>query len=599
MDSKQIDIIEVSEYTDAIRSTGYKDIESAMSEIVDNSIEANANNIYIIFEEQCNTGGRNKVKNIYFLDDGTGMDLDTLQRCLVLGAGTKKDRKGMGRFGVGLPQSSMYATPSVEVYSWKNGYKNSYMSFLDVNKLASKEQTGFDIPAKKDLPTLITTKYMEQDVNRHNHLFRNHGTLVVWKDCDNVKPQTYSALKKRLEFELGRRFRYFILDDKHKITIINDTDYLNGNGCFELFPNDPCFLLDKNYIMGDPNNPGKWIKYEGVSVFEPFTENHPNGVWTIDIDYIDREDNQRKHYPVTLKSSVVKKEFYDQDAFSSNPGNSEIGKQIKKLQGISIVRANREIDFGGFDFFNPNDKYIDRWWSLEISFDPVLDEVFGVSNNKQHVELIKVDDDEIDYEDNETPKPIWLQLNNTIKEEIRAMKKRNKSLRAGSRSQTKSSDSETAINNAEDNTGLETETNSSKQKENSTPEEISTSAVDVARKKGINNEDIDESIIQIISNNRVNIVYESLGEFEPFFQYRSTHGVVQCVFNADHDLYKKFISLMINDSNKRGKNCFELLFGSLVRIFDETIDEDTQKTFQKLVKKWNTKVEEYLDNLEE
>lgn len=88
---QQIDIIEISEYADAIRSTGYKDIESAISEIVDNSLEANAKNVYIIFEETIKPGeSRKKITNVYFLDDGHGMNIDTLQKCLVLGSGTKK-----------------------------------------------------------------------------------------------------------------------------------------------------------------------------------------------------------------------------------------------------------------------------------------------------------------------------------------------------------------------------------------------------------------------------------------------------------------------------------------------------------------------------
>ena len=35
---------------DALRSSGYKDAESAVSEIIDNSIEAEAKNVFVIFK---------------------------------------------------------------------------------------------------------------------------------------------------------------------------------------------------------------------------------------------------------------------------------------------------------------------------------------------------------------------------------------------------------------------------------------------------------------------------------------------------------------------------------------------------------------------
>lgn len=46
------DLINLTQYADALRSTGYKNIESAISEIIDNSIEAGAKEILIILKEK-------------------------------------------------------------------------------------------------------------------------------------------------------------------------------------------------------------------------------------------------------------------------------------------------------------------------------------------------------------------------------------------------------------------------------------------------------------------------------------------------------------------------------------------------------------------
>ena len=113
-------IVDIKNMGDALRNTGYKNIESAAAEIVDNSVEANAKDVFMIISESINPlSGRKVVTEIGFLDNGEGMNVDILGRCLGIGATTRQERKGMGRFGVGLPQASLHACPEVEVYSWQ------------------------------------------------------------------------------------------------------------------------------------------------------------------------------------------------------------------------------------------------------------------------------------------------------------------------------------------------------------------------------------------------------------------------------------------------------------------------------------------------
>ena len=108
-----------------------------------------------------------------------------------------------------------------------------------------------------------------------------------------------------------------------------------------------------------------------------------------------------------------------------------MGKYVGQLEGISVVREGREIDFGEFGFYSDKNSPFHRWWGCEISFGRDLDQVFNVSNNKQHVELIKIDG--ADYEEEEY-KPVWLQLEKIITDKITQMTNRNKELRKGSRS---------------------------------------------------------------------------------------------------------------------------------------------------------------------
>ena len=74
------DIFVIKTMGDALRNTGYKNIECAMSEIIDNSVQANSKNIIVIVSEEYNPKtGRNNISEIAFLDDGDGMTYDEIE----------------------------------------------------------------------------------------------------------------------------------------------------------------------------------------------------------------------------------------------------------------------------------------------------------------------------------------------------------------------------------------------------------------------------------------------------------------------------------------------------------------------------------------
>ena len=54
---------------------------------------------------------------------------------------------------------------------------------------------------------------------------------------------------------------------------------------------------------------------------------------------------------VLVRFSIVKNKFYDETAFpkGTNPGTYKLGKHAAKMEGISVIRARREIDFRRFD----------------------------------------------------------------------------------------------------------------------------------------------------------------------------------------------------------------------------------------------------------
>ena len=86
---------------DSLRSTGY-DNYNAIMDIVDNSIDAEAKNIWI------DITGKDENFTILIADDGKGMSFDILDQALKLGSETEKDiDSDLGRFGMGLSTATL------------------------------------------------------------------------------------------------------------------------------------------------------------------------------------------------------------------------------------------------------------------------------------------------------------------------------------------------------------------------------------------------------------------------------------------------------------------------------------------------------------
>lgn len=210
----------------------------------------------MILREGIAKSGRKVVTEIGFLDNGDGMNEKVLGSCLGIGASTRQARRGMGRFGVGLPQASLYACPDVEVYSWQDGVENTKRVYLDINKVKEGEQKEIDDPIKMPIPEPYNS-YIKYQTLFKTYDFTKSGTLVIWKQCDRINPKTRGPLTERLEFSLGQKFRYFIHDGVSKIKIICDE---NPEAAVDIAPNDPLFLMEDNCVLCDPAEPKRVYK---------------------------------------------------------------------------------------------------------------------------------------------------------------------------------------------------------------------------------------------------------------------------------------------------------------------------------------------------
>ncbi len=585
-------IVDIRNMGDALRNTGYKNIESAVSEIIDNSVEAGAKNIFVILREGVAVSGRKVVTEIGFLDNGEGMNSDVLGSCLGIGASTRQARKGMGRFGVGLPQASLYACPEIEVYSWQNGVENAQKVYLDINKIKDGEQTEIEDPMREQIPDPYAT-YIRYQTMEDTYDFSQSGTLVIWKKCDRINPKTRVPLTERLEFSLGQKFRYFIHDGVSKIKIVCDE---NPDVAVDVAPNDPLFLMEDNCVLCDPAEPKHTYKAGQKTTIEaPFELYTAKGAGTgeveIPIKYMDK-NGALATSSVLVRFSIVKNKFYDETAFpkGTNPGNYKLGKHAAKMEGISVIRARREIDFRRFEFYNVINEPQHRWWGCEIIFDPELDEIFGVSNNKQYVELKKVDANDLDPDENDIP-PVWDQLAATIMPTIKAMYAQNEETRNNTRNFDGSSSPSTDIINTVENDPATADLDEDEDEDVETPstEEVAETGKEELKELGFENPTDEQGLAFI--NNSVNFVYADKGERSPAFDYKAVLKTTVITINTSHKFYTSFLSKIY--TNAEVKVTFELFLASLIQSIRKT-DAYQLAENDRLMTTWYNRLNNYI-----
>jgi len=202
---------DASSMIETFRAIGYS-IETAVADIVDNSISAGAKNIRVNY----NWKGENTIINI--MDDGIGMNNDELIQAMRPGSKHPlqiRSVKDLGRFGLGLKTASFSQTKKFSVISKRKDYETVFWAWdLDhVNQTKSWELIRY-IPD-------------ETGINRLKGL--ESGTCVVWYCLDrllaNTKEEDAEAFGKfmevmeRVKKHLEMVFHRFLEQGKIKIFI--------------------------------------------------------------------------------------------------------------------------------------------------------------------------------------------------------------------------------------------------------------------------------------------------------------------------------------------------------------------------------------------
>lgn len=150
------------------RSFGYN-LSTAIADIIDNSISANADTIEIDFV------WRGKDSVISILDNGKGMNLEELIVAMTPGSKDPedpRDEKDLGRFGMGLKTASFSQCKRLTVVSKKEGF-TTIKRCWDIDFINSEEEWTL-------LDYMSDESYLKKIDNLKN------GTLIIWEYLDRI-----------------------------------------------------------------------------------------------------------------------------------------------------------------------------------------------------------------------------------------------------------------------------------------------------------------------------------------------------------------------------------------------------------------------------
>ncbi|MCC3372294.1 ATP-binding protein [Cohnella sp. REN36] len=156
---------------EATRAIGYS-LETALADIIDNSITANATKIDINFFPIGSP-------YVAVLDNGIGMDKEELINAMRYGSKNPLDTRtaaDLGRFGLGLKTASMSQCRKLTVISVKNGIVTGAQWDLDF------------IATTNDWSLKLLDDIEIQACPHINELYSNSsGTMVLWQGLDRLK----------------------------------------------------------------------------------------------------------------------------------------------------------------------------------------------------------------------------------------------------------------------------------------------------------------------------------------------------------------------------------------------------------------------------
>lgn len=339
-----------------IRDLGYKNNAYAIDELIDNSIQAGAGRVDVLFGFE-RTSSDKKPSELAILDDGHGMSPDMV-RLAVLWGGTHRegDRTGMGRYGYGLPSACVSIGKRFTVYSKVEGGEVHAVT-VDLEAIGNGDYNDANgeilipEPQKAKLP-----KFVAAAIEAAYPDGWRSGTAVVIDKLDRIAWTTLGGLRENLLRNFGVTYHKL----RNAVAL-----YVGGTYCE---PIDPLFLTPGFRFYDLEGDPDRAMAFEPLEVeIKDLKTRAPIGNMIVRLAYM----------PPTFGSIDKRKDAVKQNA-------NERFAVLKEYHGILFSRMGRLIGTEmktPFTVFQNNDRYI----KVEVEFPAALDEEFGITTSKQQV----------------------------------------------------------------------------------------------------------------------------------------------------------------------------------------------------------------------
>ncbi len=550
------------------RASGYKSTAHALAELIDNSFDANASNVRIIFIETITSQDHNKcIHEIITADDGKGMDKDILDGCLQFGNTTNEDvnlmikNKIKGKYGYGLPNASLSQCPKVEVYSRKGNGK-FLKSYLDLGLKT------IDRPNIQEVNP--PTYYADFKIP----LSPKGGTIVSWTQCDrlsHIRPRTIidQCLKLhgsiyRYLLSSGKKIKYEVYQRNH-----NGTHTLKDEA--EAICNDPMFLMPNAYISR--------------FLYKESQDQKPHAAYYKKFSISDKESKPTNQlltehtfpFPFTWRNKVFNFEIKTSCAYVDiqkpgvrEGGNTLVGRQYGKKKNISFIRSEREISRGFYDFGKENIE-TDRWWTIEIHFTPDADELLGVHNNKQDVEFRETDytaeDDQYDEHRaslQEARTELWVLLTKKIRDAIKKSRQKIKKQAADWEAAHSVSGQKNPLPSGSDRAhGAIEKTDGERKAAFSSEEKGQLYKKLIEKYPDIPKKDIETAIVNFDTRKAKACILYNYSDSEALWTFTPVNDFLIVLINTNHPFYSNVIAPLKLNSSSEALAAIELFIESL------------------------------------
>jgi Histidine kinase-, DNA gyrase B-, and HSP90-like ATPase len=384
---------------ETFRAIGY-DLETAIADLIDNSISAGANEVRINY----NWNGRDT--SIYIQDNGCGMTDGQIKEAMRPGTKnplSERSEKDLGRFGLGLKTASFSQCRHLTVIS-----KSS-------DEPVSSWTWDLDYVSQSGLWNLIKIASNKDILDKLIH--QKYGTIVIWRDIDRVtrdyksdenSHNKFTAIIERAKAHLSMIFHRFIesgqlkifvqdrelkpwnpfLSEKQRVQGFPCAEYCNGNVLVKGYVLKHKSAFTAEEFKGAGGNRG-WNDHQGFYIYRNnrmLVSGSWLGLWAKEEHYklarvsIDITSNVDAEWHIDIKKAIARLPGFLKEAIKSNAAEAR-GVAVK----VYRTRARPETGKNGLPVMPIWKEYTasgTNKWSFRIDRDhPIIAETMRMADN--------------------------------------------------------------------------------------------------------------------------------------------------------------------------------------------------------------------------